>query len=320
MREQHLQDTGFNTGVAVSVVFLVSLFAFVLVAMLGNRTHIKVTQPDDAQEVAQLQAAPTRITTMPTPVGQMIAYTGNNVSQGKSYFGASCSGCHGSDGRGIAGLGKNLVESEFVEGLNDQALHDFIVVGRTAWDPANVTGVDMPARGGNPALTDQNIYQIIAYLRTQADPSRFVESSPAEVSTQSSVAAMNAPSTTPPPSPTGATIMSQVIVALDTPIPTPTSATPFDAALAYNLSCAGCHGLDGRGIASNSVPGNGSDLFTSRWVVGGDTSALVNFIMTGKPPVNPEVAFPHPYSGDYPTLDEAQVRAVIQYIYTLPTR
>jgi mono/diheme cytochrome c family protein len=316
MENNRPQDTGFNAGVALSVVFLVALFAFVLVAMLSNRTHIEYVSTT-GQEVAQVEAEaqPTRITTMPTPVGQVIAYTGNNVSQGKSYFGATCSGCHGSDGRGIAGLGKNLIESEFVSGMNDVELHDFIVTGRAAWDPENTTGVDMPARGGNPALTDDNIYQIIAYLRTQADPSKFDQSSPAEVSTQSSVDQASAPTTTPMPISAGPTTTPQVFVEQGTPIVVPTSDQPFDAASAYNLSCAGCHGLDGRG-----VPGNGTDLFTSSMVVGGNSNELFDFIITGRPPVNPEEAFPHPVRGEYPGLNDEQVRAVIQYIYTLPTR
>jgi disulfide bond formation protein DsbB len=36
------------------------------------------------------------------------------------------------------------------------------------WDPLNTTGIDMPGKGGNPALTDDNILAIIAYLRTLA--------------------------------------------------------------------------------------------------------------------------------------------------------
>ena len=38
--------------------------------------------------------------------------------------------------------------------------------GRSTSDPANTTGVDMPPKGGNPALTDQDLLDIIAYIRT----------------------------------------------------------------------------------------------------------------------------------------------------------
>jgi mono/diheme cytochrome c family protein len=313
MENNRPQDAGFNAGVAFSIVFLVVMFSFVLVAMLSNRTHVATTTTTvrDSVEVAQITAEPTRITSMPTPVGQVIAYTGANVSQGKSYFGASCSGCHGSDGRGIAGLGKNLIESEFVSDLNDQELHDFIVTGRSAWDPANTTGVDMPAKGGNPALTDDNIYQIIAYLRTQSDPSLFVQDSHVDDDTSAEVV-VSEPTAAPTLDPAAPTATVQIVVGID-PQAAPTQV--FDPEAAYNWSCAGCHGLDGRGIA-----GNGSDLFTSSLVTGNSSDALFNFIITGNQGANPAVEFPHPVRGEYPGLTDEQVQAVIEYIRTLPTR
>lgn len=77
-----------------------------------------------------------------------------------------CATCHGADGRGIAGLGTDLVNSPLVRGLPDVQLVTFIALGRSAQDPLNTTGVEMPARGGNPLLTDQDLADITAYLRT----------------------------------------------------------------------------------------------------------------------------------------------------------
>jgi len=76
-----------------------------------------------------------------------------------------CAACHGPDARGLPNLGKDLVTSEFLTTLTDQQLHDFIVTGRPMWDPLNTTGIDMPPRGGNPALSDDEIFAIIAYIR-----------------------------------------------------------------------------------------------------------------------------------------------------------
>jgi disulfide bond formation protein DsbB len=42
----------------------------------------------------------------------------------------------------------------------------FIKVGRGVDDPANTTGVAMLPKGGNPGLSDQDLYDIVAYLRT----------------------------------------------------------------------------------------------------------------------------------------------------------
>jgi disulfide bond formation protein DsbB len=43
---------------------------------------------------------------------------------------------------------------------------DFNKPGRPATDPLNPTGVDMPPRGGNPALTDDDLVDIVAFLRS----------------------------------------------------------------------------------------------------------------------------------------------------------
>jgi disulfide bond formation protein DsbB len=98
-------------------------------------------------------------------VNVSVGYDPELVARGEELF-VLCAACHGIDGRGIQGLGKNLVESEFVASLTDEELLAFIQTGRPVWDAANTTGVDMPPRGGNPALTDEDIMAIIAYIRT----------------------------------------------------------------------------------------------------------------------------------------------------------
>jgi cbb3-type cytochrome c oxidase subunit III len=93
------------------------------------------------------------------------AYDPAVIAEGEQHF-VLCAACHGADGRGIPNLGKDLVASEFVDGLTDVALLEFIKTGRPIWDPENTTGLDMPGKGGNPALTDEQILTIIAYLRS----------------------------------------------------------------------------------------------------------------------------------------------------------
>lgn len=56
--------------------------------------------------------------------------------------------------------------SEFVSGLSDQELLTFVKMGRPIWDAANTTGIDMPPKGGNPALTDDQLLNIIVYIRS----------------------------------------------------------------------------------------------------------------------------------------------------------
>ncbi len=91
---------------------------------------------------------------------------GGDPEAGKAQFDTVCIACHGPGGEGIEGLGKPFTTSEFLLTVSDQELLTFIKTGRPISDPANTTGVDMPPKGGNPALTDEQLTDIIAYIRT----------------------------------------------------------------------------------------------------------------------------------------------------------
>jgi disulfide bond formation protein DsbB len=88
------------------------------------------------------------------------------IAHGSKVYASTCIACHGKDGVGIPGNGKALAKSEFVKSLDDDALLAFIKRGRDPGDPKNTTGVGMPAKGGNPALTDDDLLDVIAYVRT----------------------------------------------------------------------------------------------------------------------------------------------------------
>jgi disulfide bond formation protein DsbB len=88
------------------------------------------------------------------------------ATRGKQLYTQGCIGCHGPDARGLPGLGKDMTTSAFVMGQSDAQLVAFIKQGRPANDPANTTRVEMPPRGGIPTLTDAQLADIVAYLRT----------------------------------------------------------------------------------------------------------------------------------------------------------
>jgi disulfide bond formation protein DsbB len=96
---------------------------------------------------------------------QYASLTGD-ASAGKTKYDSACIACHGPDAKGVPGLGKDLTTSEFAKALPDAEFILFITKGRPAGDPANTTGIDMPPRGGNPAFTDQDLADIVAYVRT----------------------------------------------------------------------------------------------------------------------------------------------------------
>ncbi|CAG0975240.1 sulfur-oxidizing protein SoxX [Anaerolineae bacterium] len=89
-----------------------------------------------------------------------------DAAKGKTKFAGTCVACHGPEAKGVPGLGKDMTTSAFIKGQTDAQLLDFIKKGRPANDLANTTKVDMPPKGGNPALTDSDLNDIIAFIRS----------------------------------------------------------------------------------------------------------------------------------------------------------
>lgn len=88
------------------------------------------------------------------------------MALGEKLFNGTCIVCHGPNAEGITGLGPNLVSNSFVRNTSDAGLLAFIKSGRPANDPGNATGIPMPARGGNQDLTDEQLAEIVSYLRS----------------------------------------------------------------------------------------------------------------------------------------------------------
>lgn len=87
---------------------------------------------------------------------------------GEGLFGQACAACHGTQGEGVDGFAASLVGSEFIAVTPDTEMIEFLKRGVTAGDPRNTTGVPMPPRGGSPTLSDQDLADIVAWLRTVA--------------------------------------------------------------------------------------------------------------------------------------------------------
>lgn len=98
--------------------------------------------------------------------GQATGGGSGSSGDGQALYASTCASCHGPEALGLEGLGKDLTTSKFAIDLSDDDLVAFIKKGRPASDPDNTTGVDMPAKGGNPALSDDDLHAIVAYLRT----------------------------------------------------------------------------------------------------------------------------------------------------------
>lgn len=134
---------------------LVALVASLLLAACGGGADESEPAPPAGEAAAssgEAAAAPA------APAG--------DAEKGKEIFNTTCFACHGEGGVGVQGLGKDMTTSTFIAGLSDEDLLAFIKQGRDPSSPDNTTGVAMPPKGGNPALTDEQLMDVIAYIRT----------------------------------------------------------------------------------------------------------------------------------------------------------
>lgn len=213
------------------------------------------------------------------------------AAHGREVFMTACVACHGASGVGVAGLGKNLVESDFVALQSDEALRAFILKGRTG--PVGL----MPAKGGREDLTDADIGAVAVYLRGLQDPRRmpalpeYVAAKPAPVTADEKAAALAA---------AGGDEELAAFIASGRKI--------------YSSTCIACHGKEGTGIQ-----GNGKALANNPFVQSLDDDALLAFVQSGRAPTDPKntTGIQMPPKGGNPALNEDDLLDVISYLRTL---
>lgn len=92
-------------------------------------------------------------------VGSSVA-TAQDAENGRVVFEGTCVACHGADGRGtfegVPNLSSRLAKSD-----------DELFSNITEGFQSQGSFMAMPARGGNPDLTDQEIHDVIAYIREE---------------------------------------------------------------------------------------------------------------------------------------------------------
>lgn len=222
------------------------------------------------------------------------------VSRGRDAFATTCTACHNEDGKGRAGLGRDLTNSAFVRAATDDRLARMIADGRTADDPLNITKVAMPARGGNDTLSDADLRDLVAFVRALQEPHRV---------------ALGVSLVARPAAPTEA----QIAAAADAPM----AAAGGDEELAeyiasgmklYASSCIACHGAGGVGMK-----GNGKALVNNEFIRGLNDDDLLAFIKRGRDPSDPKntTGVGMPAKGGNPALSEDDLLDIICYLRTL---
>lgn len=159
------QRTGIQRHLVQTSILLVTLM-LVMTPMLMRQASLSRIAPYMAPNVSQALRQRAVSTDDPSDSPDTTVLVGNTGEMdGSALYTGTCAICHGPDAHGLPNLGLDLVTSEFVGSMDDAELVAFLKTGRVAWDPANTTGATMPAYGGNPSLTDEQLVQIVLYLR-----------------------------------------------------------------------------------------------------------------------------------------------------------
>jgi mono/diheme cytochrome c family protein len=111
-----------------------------------------------------LTALSTMAASSPSPSGTAAPLPGD-PTKGAALYGANCASCHGASLTGGIGPALNPIEKlpNVANPLDPTFLIDIITNGRTpqAGDPRQT---QMPPKGGNAALTDQDVKDLAAYI------------------------------------------------------------------------------------------------------------------------------------------------------------
>jgi disulfide bond formation protein DsbB/cytochrome c5 len=96
--------------------------------------------------------------------GTNTAFVTDGVERGYDLYVTKCAACHGDNAMGQGGLGTALLGTEFTESASEEEWVQMVVEGRNG----------MPPRGGSPDLTDEDIGDILDFLRAQSLRYQFI--------------------------------------------------------------------------------------------------------------------------------------------------
>lgn len=103
------------------------------------------------------------------------ATSGNNeggstlsiVDQGAAVYKEACAACHGVTGRGVVGVGNDLVHSELVLQETGDAFLKYVRTLEHEEEEKQSSPKAMPPSGGRPDLSDEQILAIFQFLKAQ---------------------------------------------------------------------------------------------------------------------------------------------------------
>ncbi|WP_339695017.1 c-type cytochrome [uncultured Roseivirga sp.] len=138
------------------------------VSGLGNNEAAMLKLSPKAELVAMLETATeNRAKNSKNGIYERLSLPEDDRTRGLRFYKNICSACHGPGGNGIEGLAPPLLNSEYITG-SPKRLALILLHGLKG--PINVNGThyefngEMPGIANNPAMTDQDITDLMTYL------------------------------------------------------------------------------------------------------------------------------------------------------------
>ena len=160
---------------------------------LGVALYLAQREDKTPIKVANYRSSGSILSSLPANFGAVAESSGldgADPGKGQALYMQTCTACHGQNLQGMPHQGVSLVDNKFINTTSDRKLVAFLKVGRTPADPKSTTKLLMPARGGNPALDDDGLASIVAFLRqAQKEPLPAGETQQTASATQPATAA-----------------------------------------------------------------------------------------------------------------------------------
>ncbi|WP_238923884.1 c-type cytochrome [Achromobacter ruhlandii] len=215
---------------------------------------------------------------------------------GEQVFQAVCTACHTAGVAGAPKVGDNAAWAPFIKSGFD-AMMNVALHGKGG----------MPAKGGNPTLSDFEVARAVVYMANKSGGSLPEPAAPAEEGAKKEAdAAPAAPATAAPAAAPAAAAPAAAAPAAPAPAPAATPAPQQAAAVnpagekLYKSVCFACHAT---GVAN--APKFGDKAAWDPYIKTG-MDAMVKVAMQGKPPMPPK--------GGAANASEDDIRAAVQYM------
>jgi cytochrome c5 len=214
---------------------------------------------------------------------------------GEQVFSTVCTACHTAGVAGAPKVGDNGAWAPFIKAGYD-AMLNVALHGKGG----------MPAKGGNPALSDYEVARAVVYMANKSGGSLPEPAAPAAEGDKKEAAAAPAAAPAAPAAAAPAAAAPAPAAAAPAPAPAAQAAAPQAAAVnpagekLYKSVCFACHAT---GVAN--APKFGDKAAWEPYIKTG-MDAMVKVAMQGKPPMPPK--------GGAANASEDDIRAAVQYM------